>query len=77
MPFTDAQSRRVKPRERPCKLADSGLHLLICHPGVATGGLNTAMLNEHGFHPDVIERQLAHAERYKVRADQQLVGSHE
>lgn len=28
----------------------------------------STVLNEHGFHPDVIERQLAHAERNKVRA---------
>jgi integrase len=28
----------------------------------------STILNEHGFRPDVIERQLAHAERNKVRA---------
>ena len=28
----------------------------------------STILNEHGFKPDVIERQLAHAERNKVRA---------
>ncbi|MBL0320179.1 MAG: tyrosine-type recombinase/integrase [Alphaproteobacteria bacterium] len=28
----------------------------------------STILNEHGFHADVIERQLAHAERNKVRA---------
>lgn len=28
----------------------------------------STVLNEHGFRPDVIERQLAHAERNKVRA---------
>ena len=28
----------------------------------------STILNEHGFAPDVIERQLAHAERDKVRA---------
>ena len=28
----------------------------------------STILNEHGFAPDVIERQLAHAERNKVRA---------
>ncbi len=28
----------------------------------------STILNEHGFSPDVIERQLAHAERNKVRA---------
>ena len=30
--------------------------------------LASTILNEHGFRPDVIERQLAHAERNKVRA---------
>lgn len=30
--------------------------------------LASTTLNEHGFRPDVIERQLAHAERNKVRA---------
>lgn len=30
--------------------------------------LASTILNEHGFKPDVIERQLAHAERNKVRA---------
>ena len=28
----------------------------------------STLLNEQGFHPDVIELQLAHAERNKVRA---------
>jgi integrase len=28
----------------------------------------STILNEHGFQPDVIERQLAHCERDKVRA---------
>jgi integrase len=28
----------------------------------------STILNEHGFRPDVIERQLAHAERNKIRA---------
>ena len=28
----------------------------------------STILNEHGFKPDVIERQLAHTERNKVRA---------
>jgi len=28
----------------------------------------STILNEHGFAPDVIERQLAHAERNEVRA---------
>jgi integrase len=28
----------------------------------------STVLNEHGFGPDVIERQLAHGERNKVRA---------
>lgn len=28
----------------------------------------STILNEHGFKPDVIERQLAHVERNKVRA---------
>ncbi len=28
----------------------------------------STILNEHGFPPDVIERQLAHGERNKVRA---------
>ena len=28
----------------------------------------STVLNEHGFPPDVIERQLAHSERNKVRA---------
>jgi integrase len=28
----------------------------------------STILNEHGFRPDVIERQLAHGERDKVRA---------
>jgi len=28
----------------------------------------STILNEHGFRPDVIERQLAHGERNKVRA---------
>lgn len=28
----------------------------------------STILNEHGFKPDVIERQLAHCERNKVRA---------
>jgi hypothetical protein len=28
----------------------------------------STLLNEHGFPPDVIELQLAHAERNKVRA---------
>ncbi|CEJ19699.1 cp4-like integrase protein [Ralstonia solanacearum IPO1609] len=31
-------------------------------------GLASTMLHEQGFNPDVIERQLAHAERNKVRA---------
>jgi len=31
-------------------------------------GTASTILNEHGFMPDVIERQLAHAERNKVRA---------
>jgi integrase len=31
-------------------------------------GLASTVLNEHGFRPDAIERQLAHAERNKVRA---------
>lgn len=31
-------------------------------------GTASTILNEHGFTPDVIERQLAHAERNKVRA---------
>ena len=31
-------------------------------------GTASTILNEHGFRPDVIERQLAHAERNKVRA---------
>ncbi|WP_197362528.1 tyrosine-type recombinase/integrase, partial [Ralstonia pseudosolanacearum] len=31
-------------------------------------GLASTMLHEQGFSPDVIERQLAHAERNKVRA---------
>lgn len=30
--------------------------------------LASTILNEHGFSPDIIERQLAHAERNKVRA---------
>jgi integrase len=30
--------------------------------------LASTILNESGFHPDVIERQLAHIERNKVRA---------
>jgi integrase len=30
--------------------------------------LASTILNETGFRPDVIERQLAHAERNKVRA---------
>ena len=31
-------------------------------------GTASTILNEHGFRPDVIERQLAHSERNKVRA---------
>lgn len=30
--------------------------------------LASTLLNEHGWHPDLIELQLAHAERNKVRA---------
>ena len=29
---------------------------------------NVRLINEHGFNSDVIERQLAHVERNKVRA---------
>ena len=28
----------------------------------------STVLNEHGFQPDVIERQLAHAEKNSIRA---------
>jgi integrase len=28
----------------------------------------STLLNEHGFHPDLIELQLAHAERNKIRS---------
>lgn len=42
------------------------------YKGIATphgfGALASTTLNEEGFDPDVIERQLAHAERNKVRA---------
>lgn len=31
-------------------------------------GMASTLLNEHGFPPDVIERQLAHTERNQVRA---------
>jgi len=30
--------------------------------------MTSTLLNEHGWHPDLIELQLAHAERNKVRA---------
>lgn len=42
------------------------------YKGIATPhgfrALASTTLNEEGFDPDVIERQLAHAERNKVRA---------
>ncbi|MFD2448811.1 tyrosine-type recombinase/integrase [Vogesella fluminis] len=42
------------------------------YKGVATPhgfrALASTTLNEEGFDPDIIERQLAHAERNKVRA---------
>lgn len=42
------------------------------YAGIATPhgfrALASTVLNEEGFDPDVIERQLAHAERNKVRA---------
>jgi transglutaminase-like putative cysteine protease len=33
-----------------------------------SGASASTMLNELGFDPDVVERQLAHQERHKVRA---------
>ncbi|MFC0127160.1 tyrosine-type recombinase/integrase [Ralstonia solanacearum] len=47
------------------------LHRLGYHSrmtGHGFRGLASTMLHEQGFNPDVIERQLAHAERNKVRA---------
>jgi integrase len=43
-----------------------GFHSRMTGHGVRA--VASTILNESGFHPDVIERQLAHAERNKVRA---------
>ena len=47
------------------------LYRMGYHSRATTHGFRataSTILNEHGFRPDVIERQLAHAERNKVRA---------
>jgi integrase len=38
------------------------------HRGHGFGTMASTLLNEQGFPPDVIELQLAHSERNKVRA---------
>jgi len=41
----------------------------MCRLGMGSGAWQAStLLNEQGFPPDVIELQLAHAERNKVRA---------
>ncbi len=49
-----------------CALYRLGYHSRMTGHGFR--GLASTMLHEQGFNPDVIERQLAHAERNKVRA---------
>lgn len=48
-----------------------GLYRMGYHSKATGHGFRSTastILNEHGFAPDVIERQLAHAERNQVRA---------
>jgi Arm domain-containing DNA-binding protein/integrase-like protein len=59
----------------PTDVVDStllfALYRMGCHSRATTHGfraLASTTLNEQGWHPDVIERQLAHAQRNKVRA---------
>jgi len=61
-------------RDRPMSenTINAALRRLGYDGDVQTGhgfrSMASTLLNEHGFHPDVIELQLAHAERNKVRA---------
>jgi len=50
----------------PYALYRMGYHLRATGHGFRSTA--STILNEHGFQPDVIERQLAHGERNKVRA---------
>jgi hypothetical protein len=56
-------------RRRTANSAEGNLTAVMAVPNLAIfRGVASTLLNEMGFHPDWIERQLAHDERNKVRA---------
>ena len=77
-PFSPGEADNVFPslRSRDRPMSNNTINAALRRLGYAgeeqTGhGFRTmasTLLNEQGFHPDVIELQLAHAERNKVRA---------